>query len=81
MIVRVRLFAAPRELAGVSEVSVELPDRGTIADLRTALAEQMPALVRVLPQCRFAVDADFAPETAIVSPTSEIACIPPVSGG
>jgi molybdopterin converting factor subunit 1 len=81
MIVRVRLFAGPRELVGATEVAVELPEEGTIAELRSALAEQLPALARVLPQCRFAIDADFAPETAVVSPTSEIACIPPVSGG
>jgi molybdopterin converting factor subunit 1 len=81
MIVRVRLFAAPRELAGTPEVLVDLPEGGTIADLRRVLAEQLPALARVLPQCRFAVDADFAQESALVSDADEIACIPPVSGG
>jgi molybdopterin converting factor subunit 1 len=81
MIVRVRLFAAPRELVGQPEVSLELPTGSTIADLRLALAEEWPALAGVLPHCRFAVENDFAAESAGLTPGGDVACIPPVSGG
>jgi molybdopterin converting factor subunit 1 len=81
MIVRVRLFAAPRELAGTAEVEVELPEGSTVADLRMALARQIPVLAPVLPHARFALAADFAAETARVPAGAEVACIPPVSGG
>lgn len=81
MIVRVRLFAAPRELIGQPELTLELPERSTIADLRVALAGEYPALAGVLPHCRFAVENDFAAESAGLTPGGEVACIPPVSGG
>ena len=81
MIVRVRLFAAPRELAGTAEVAVELPEGSTMAELRAALAQQIPTIAPVLPHCRFALAADFAAETDPVPTEAEVACIPPVSGG
>ena len=81
MIVRVRLFAAPGELAGATEVGVELPEGCIVAELRAELARQVPALASVLPHCRFAVAADFAAETDVVPAGVEVACIPPVSGG
>ena len=37
MMVRVKLFAAARELAGGDEVAVEVPDGATVADVRQAL--------------------------------------------
>ncbi|MFO0901142.1 MAG: MoaD/ThiS family protein [Pirellulales bacterium] len=81
MIVRVRLFAAPRELVGRPEVTFELPEGSTIADLRVALAGEYPALAGVLPHCRFAAESDFAAESAGLVAGGEVACIPPVSGG
>jgi molybdopterin converting factor subunit 1 len=81
MIVRVRLFAAARQLAGADQVTVELANGATVGDLRRALTDQYPTLARLLPQTLFAIDTEYVADAAVVAPEAEIACIPPVSGG
>ncbi len=80
MIVRVLLFAAAREACG-DFVEVDAPEGVTAVELTEALSEQFPALTPVLQHCRLAIDERYAPHDAIVSPHSEVALIPPVSGG
>jgi molybdopterin converting factor small subunit len=58
-----------------------LSEPATIADVRSALAEECPALQPLLKHFLFAVDAEFATDLTPISSSSEIACIPPVSGG
>ncbi len=75
-------FAAAREAAGLARERVELdPAPRTVAELRDRLAELHPALARVLPRCRLAVDQDMADDGDPVPEGAEIAVIPPVSGG
>jgi len=81
MTVRVTLFALARELAGRDELSVELQGGRTVADLRRALVAAAPALARVLPHSLLAVDAQYAGDETTIDQQSEIALIPPVSGG
>jgi molybdopterin converting factor small subunit len=81
MRVHVKLFAVAKELAGRGELPVELPTGATIADLRRRVAVDFPALDKVLPYALWAVDAQYADETATLNEQSNIALIPPVSGG
>lgn len=81
MIVRVQLFAVARDLAGRGVVEIELPEGGTVSDLRRALAAEVPSLAPVLPRVLVAVGADYARDSAVLQPGDEVACIPPVSGG
>jgi len=81
MRVTVKLFAVAKDITGSSEISVDVDDSSTIADLRNALGQAHPELLAVLPMCRFSVDNQFAAEAQPVTPGSEIACLPPVSGG
>jgi molybdopterin converting factor subunit 1 len=81
MIVRVKLFAAARELAGTGEVPVEVADGAAIADVESALRTRCPELGSILKHARWAVDAAFVSPTSSVSKNSEVALIPPVSGG
>ena len=78
---RVKLFARARDLAGTDEVSVALPDAATVADLRRALAREVPALAGLLQRSALAVNNEFADETLKVPPGAEVAILPPVSGG
>ena len=80
MQIEVKLFAVARQLSGQDSVFVELTEP-TVGGLRTALAEQIPALVPVLPTITFAVNAQYAVDSTPLTPDSEVACIPPVSGG
>lgn len=81
MTVRVLLFAAARESARSEAVEVELPAPATVDQLRTALAEQYPALVAVVARSAVAVDGRYAPPSQAIASGAEVALIPPVSGG
>ena len=78
---RVRLFARARDLAGLAELSLDLPAGSTVADLRGELARICPPLSSLLPRCVFAVGDEFAGETVVLAEGVEIALLPPVSGG
>jgi molybdopterin converting factor subunit 1 len=79
--VRVRLFAVARELAGTESLVVDVPDPATVAQLRRALADAMPALGPVVPHVLFAVGSQYVSDQHVLSTGVEVACIPPVSGG
>lgn len=81
MTVRVLLFARARELANGESVSVELPANATLAELRTQLASQIPALSSLLASSAIAVNREFADDSVSLHENDEIALIPPVSGG
>ena len=81
MRMQVKLFAAARQRAGKAVVEVELPTAATVAQLRSALVQQCPALAEIAAHVVFAVNAEYADESATIPADAEIACIPPVSGG
>jgi molybdopterin converting factor subunit 1 len=81
MQVRVILFAAAREQARSDDVSIEVAEEATIAEIRDALAAAVPALTKIIPHALWAVDRQHASEDTPVTRDSEIALIPPVSGG
>lgn len=76
MTVRVRLFAALRERAGVEEVELELPAGARVADALERLADLAGGLTLVM-----AVNREYADADAPLAPGDELALIPPVSGG
>ena len=81
MNVRVKLFAVAKELAGCDELAVELPTGAVIRDLRGAITIVAPALARIVPHVLWAVGAEYANDETPLTEQSEVALIPPVSGG
>ena len=81
--VRVLLFAHPRELLKAGFVDLPLAPGSYLAALREALASTYPLLEVALPTCQFAVDEALVPlEREASTPAPElVALIPPVSGG
>ena len=77
----VKLFAVARQRIGRDEIEVELPGEATVGRLRRALAEKFPPLADMLRHTRIAVDSDYATDATVLHDASEIALIPPVSGG
>ena len=77
----VHLFASARDRAGTPTVALDLPPNPTVADLRAALLARFPDLTALLPVCRIAVNHDFADDADPIPAGSEVAVIPPVSGG
>ena len=81
MKVTVKLFAAARDVVEQSEVRLEIKDHATVQDLRTRLAKLYPPLQPILGQSLLAVDAQDVSDGTPLGENSDIACIPPVSGG
>jgi molybdopterin converting factor small subunit len=81
MTIRVKLFAVAKQVAGRGEVAVEVADGATVANVERAVVAAVPALAAVVVHARWAVDAEFASDTKVVTSASEVALIPPVSGG
>ena len=81
MNISVKLFAIAAEQAQADLLVVSLPEPATVGDLRSKLAEKCPALQPLLKHFLFAVNAEFAPDSTPLAADSEVACIPPVSGG
>ncbi len=83
MEVKVLLFAALREAAGMSSRSVSLADGATVGGLLDALARLEPRLAPLVevPALRVAVNEQFASYDAPLGDGDEVALIPPVSGG
>jgi molybdopterin converting factor subunit 1 len=81
MTVRVRLFARARELAGTDVVTLTLPAGANVGQLRHALSLQCPGLGALLQRSALAVNEEFAQDTTPLSADSDVALLPPVSGG
>jgi len=81
MKVRVKLFAVAKELAGLDELSVDLPVGATVKELRDAVVAMSPPLARIVPHSMWAVGAAYADGDSPLNERSEVALIPPVSGG
>ena len=73
--------AAARERAGASSETIDLPEGATAAQALAAACERHPALQAVAGKLRVAVDQAFAEPDRKLRDGSEVALIPPVSGG
>jgi molybdopterin converting factor subunit 1 len=78
---RVKLFAGLREAAGTDLFEWEAPAEATVADLRAELSRRYPQAAALAARSFIAVDREYAVDSRILSDSSEIAFIPPVSGG
>ncbi len=80
--VRVRLFALARQRAGQPELTLDLPERATVADLKRSMAEVCPALGPLMSHLLIAINAEYARDDDEPIPAgADVAAIPPVSGG
>ena len=77
----IRLFGIAKEIVGGRNLS--LTDTGnitTVGDLKQWLSQQYPALHK-LQSYAVAVDNEYANEARVIQENSEVAVLPPVSGG
>ena len=78
---KVRLFAIFREKAGVSEVTLELPEHSTVADLLAVMERRYPSVPVSMPHTMVAVNTEYVEKVHLLHDGDEVALIPPVSGG
>lgn len=77
--VTVRLFAAARAAAGVSQLEVAA---GSVQEILDSLVASHPALSQVLPQCSYLLDEVALHELgAQVADGSSLDILPPFAGG
>ena len=81
MTLTVQLFAKLRDIVAASHVVVVVSELATVGDLRRVLVANHPNLAGLLDHCRVAVNHEFADDSQVLTPTDEVAVIPPVSGG
>jgi MoaE-MoaD fusion protein len=80
--IRVRYFAAARELAGRADEDLPLDPQGaTVEALVGQLAARHPALAPHLPRMRLAINGDIVGPGATLRPGDEVDVLPPVAGG
>ncbi len=77
----VKLFAILKEKAGTPELTFELPESSTVADLLREMDRLHPGLVAGVGQTMVAVNTEYATESHTLKDGDEVALIPPVSGG
>ena len=81
MRLKILYFAAARERAGCAEEIVDLPGAPAVRDVLTELGRRHPALERLVPHLRVAVNQSFSSLDDRVPDGAELALIPPVAGG
>ena len=75
----VRLFAAARAAAGVSETSIEA---STLGELKEVLVRDFPKLEPVLVKCSFLVnEVSTRDDAATLSSGDTVDVLPPFAGG
>jgi molybdopterin synthase catalytic subunit len=78
--VRVALFAGMAEAAGRRTLDVAWQG-GSVAELRRAVAEAVPAVAALVANSAIARGDRYAADDEAVAAGDELAIIPPVSGG
>jgi molybdopterin synthase catalytic subunit len=81
MRVAVRLFGAVREAVGEKELSVELPEGASLAELRRLLARRHAIFDAFGERLAASVNLEIAPGKTPLRDGDEVAFLPPVSGG
>ncbi len=81
MKVRVKLFAALREVVGQGEVALELPEGATAEDAFARLSAGHPGLADRRGRLSAAVNRRYATFETVLASDDEVVFIPPVSGG
>jgi molybdopterin synthase catalytic subunit len=81
MRLRVQFYSQLRDLAGASELSLELPDGCVVMDLLHALYKERPALRGADKTILVAAGLEFVDREYRLRPGEEISLMPPVQGG
>ena len=81
MKVDVQFFSRLRELTGVSEMELEIPETTRVADLLEILYSRMPALRDWDKSILVAAGVEFVGRDYMLQPGDQISIMPPVQGG
>jgi molybdopterin converting factor small subunit len=81
MKVRVQFFSRLRDLAGLSETEMEVPEGTKAADLLETLYTRAPALRDWDKSILIASGVEFVGRDYVLKPEDQVSIMPPVQGG
>lgn len=81
MDIRLRYFAALREITGRERDDLSLPPAATVATARDLLAHRYPAAAPLLARCVAARNRAFATDDTPLAAGDEVVFLPPMAGG
>ena len=81
MDVRVRYFAAHKELAGISEETVTVPEGTTVAGLFVVLIQLHPELEGIARDTMVSVNRGVGSADIVLDEGDDVALFPPIQGG
>jgi len=81
MKVRVQFYAQLRDLVGIRELELELPEGATVRELLGEIYAQQPALLARDKSILIGAGLEFVDRNYKLNPREEIAIMPPVQGG
>jgi molybdopterin converting factor small subunit len=81
MKVRVLFFAQLRDVAGLSEQEVDLPNEAAVRDLLETIYRQRPVLRAHDKSILIGAGVEFVDRNYKLKPGEEVAIMPPVQGG
>jgi molybdopterin converting factor subunit 1 len=79
--VRLRFFAALREIIGCEEMEKDVAEGTTAGRIFEELAVEYPKLRSFTKVIQIAINQEFADLKRPIAPEDEVAFLPPVSGG
>ncbi len=78
---KVQFFSQLKEIVGASELTLDLSDGTSVAELLARLYRDFPALVAWDRNLLVGVGVDFVGRDHQLGPNDEVAIMPPVQGG
>jgi len=79
--INVLFFATFRDIFGVKQLNLELPEHSNVQDLINVLGEEYPNALRQLSTAVVSINKEFAFQNDVIPDKAEVAIFPPVSGG
>ena len=73
-------YGIAKDIVNGREVTIDIPDDSTIADLKAILLQRYPPFSK-LKSLAFAVGDEYQTDTFLLTDGKEVVIIPPVSGG
>ncbi|WP_323755902.1 MoaD/ThiS family protein [Roseivirga sp.] len=80
MKIEVIAFGIAKDILNGNQVTLEMKEKSSVADVRQALVDLYPAF-QGLASLQLAVNADYVNDDYLIKENDEVVLIPPVSGG
>jgi molybdopterin synthase catalytic subunit len=79
--ITVLFFANLRQLTGLKQSSLDLPDQTTVVEFKKIVAESFPEISPALDTSLVSINKEFGFDEDVIPEGAQVALFPPVSGG